>query len=198
MPTPLEIIRGVAQAAANAYDGALDQDGKPLDIGLSREEGHLVKDSRLIDGFKIKFHGPVLRINYQSDVKLKDVYANGFESDVLGTINKAANFIKKEYKRVTGDTLTLTKLEGHDVFVQETSRIRSFVNAYCDYKVGGLDGVVEIEQPSEDTVDSAIKSWLGMNGNLKRATGTGMYGNTTYPSSKKAKNVSGKRDLEPK
>ena len=44
MPTPLEIIRGVAQAAANAYDGALDQDGKPLDIGLSREEGHLVKD----------------------------------------------------------------------------------------------------------------------------------------------------------
>ena len=70
MPTPLEIIRGVAQAAANAYDGALTEDGEPLEIGLSREEGHLVKDSRLIDGFKIKFHGPILRVNYQSDVKL--------------------------------------------------------------------------------------------------------------------------------
>lgn len=198
MPTPLEIIRGVAQAAANAYDGALTEDGEPLEIGLTREEGHLVKDSRLIDGFKIKFHGPVLRINYQSDVKLKDVYGNGFESDVLGAINNAANFIKKEYKRVTGDTLSLTKLEEHDVFVQETSRIRCFVNAHCDYKVGGLDGVVEVAEPSEDNVDNAIKNWLGMNGNLKRATGTGMYGNTTYPSSKKAKNVSGKRDLEPK
>jgi hypothetical protein len=198
MPTPLEIIRGVAQAAANAYDGALDEDGKPIDIGLSREKGHLVKDSRLIDGFQIKFHGPVLRINYQSDIKLKDVYANGFESDILSTIGKAASFLKKEYKRLTGDTLTLTKLDEHDVFVQETSRIRSFVNAYCDYKVGGLDGVTEIEQPSEDTVDSAIRSWLGMNGNLKRATGTGLYGNTTYPSSKKSKNVTGKRDLEPK
>ena len=80
-------------------------------------------------------------------------------------------------------------------FVQETSRIRSFVNAYCDYKVGGLDGVTEIEQPSEDTVDSAIRSWLGMNGNLKRATGTGLYGNTTYPSSKKAQKTSRERGI---
>ena len=85
MPTPLEIVRGVSQAAANAYDGALDPDGNPIEIGLKREEGHLVKDSRLVDGFKIKFHGPVLRIVYQCDVKLKEVYANGFESDILTT-----------------------------------------------------------------------------------------------------------------
>ena len=188
MPTPLEIIRGVSQAAANAYDGALDPDGNPIEIGLSREEGHLVKDTRLIDGF-----------TYQSDIKLKGVYANGFESDIIATINKAANFLKKEYKRITGDTLTLTKLDDYDVMVQQTSRIRSFVNAHCNYRVGGLDETVEVEETDrERTVDDAIKNWLGMNGNLKRATGTGLYGNTTHPNSKDAGNVSGKRDLEPK
>jgi|7_EtaG_2_1085326.scaffolds.fasta_scaffold39791_2 hypothetical protein len=200
MPTPLEIVRGVSQAAANAYDGALDPDGNPIEIGLKREEGHLVKDSRLVDGFKIKFHGPVLRIVYQCDVKLKEVYANGFESDILTTINSAANFLKKEYKRVTGDTLALTKLDGeYDMMVQQTSRVRSFVNAHCDYKVGGMEGVLEVgEDERERTVDDAIKGWLGMNGNLKRATGTGLLGNTTHPNSKGADNVTGKRDLEPK
>ena len=34
----LEIIRGLAQAAGNLYDGALDNDGKPLTIGLNRED----------------------------------------------------------------------------------------------------------------------------------------------------------------
>ena len=30
----LDIIRGIAQAAANAYDGALDDKGEPIKIGL--------------------------------------------------------------------------------------------------------------------------------------------------------------------
>ena len=98
--TPLEIIRGVAQAAANAYDGALDHDGNPVELGLSREQGHLVNDTRLIDGFKVRFSGDILKISYQSDVTLKDVYSNGFESDVLQTIGKAAKFIKEEFKEI--------------------------------------------------------------------------------------------------
>tara|TARA_Y100000034_G_scaffold37123_1_gene45657 strand:- start:200 stop:802 length:603 start_codon:yes stop_codon:yes gene_type:complete len=197
--TPLEIIRGIAQAAANAYDGALDHDGKPIDIGLSREEGDVIKDTRLIDGFGVVFRGDVLRVNYQSDIKLSDVYGNGFEADILGTINKAASFLKKEYKRITGNTLTLTKTGDDDVFVQETSRIRCFVNAHVDYRVGGLSEVLGVEESDrERTVDKAIKDWLGMNGNLTRSTGTGWLGNESYSKSKKPENVKGKRDLEPK
>ena len=36
----MEVIQGLSQAAANAYDGALDENGNSLDIGLRREEGN--------------------------------------------------------------------------------------------------------------------------------------------------------------
>ena len=43
MATTLEIIQGLAQAAANAYDGAHDErfslDGQARKVGLRREEG---------------------------------------------------------------------------------------------------------------------------------------------------------------
>ena len=63
MATTLEIIQGIAQAAANGYDGAHDErfvpDGETKKIGLSREEGCPIIDSRVIDGFGIKFMKPM-------------------------------------------------------------------------------------------------------------------------------------------
>ena len=47
MATVLEIVRGLSQAAANAYDGALDENGDVLQVGLNREEGHPILDSAL-------------------------------------------------------------------------------------------------------------------------------------------------------
>ena len=120
MATPLEIIRGISQAAANAYDGALDEDGNRIEIGLRREEGHLVHDSRLMDGFKVKFHGNVLRVTYQSDIKLREVHSGRFEDEILQTINNAANFLKKEYKVITGKSLSLTPDGEIHCFVQHT------------------------------------------------------------------------------
>ena len=43
-----DVFRGIAQAAANSFDGALDDDGNPIEIGLKREQGHPVHDSRNI------------------------------------------------------------------------------------------------------------------------------------------------------
>ena len=37
----LDVVRGLMQAAADSYDGALDDKGEPIKIGLKREEGHL-------------------------------------------------------------------------------------------------------------------------------------------------------------
>mgnify|MGYP006398766473 CR=1 FL=1 len=34
-----DVVKGLAQAAANAYDGALDENGDPLELGLKREKG---------------------------------------------------------------------------------------------------------------------------------------------------------------
>ena len=36
MATVLDVIKGLNQAAANAYDGALDENGDALQIGLNR------------------------------------------------------------------------------------------------------------------------------------------------------------------
>ena len=82
MATTLEIINGIAQAAANAYDGALDADGKPLEIGLNREKGNPIIDKRVMDGFSVKFHGPLLCIHYHSEVNIKDVDGNKFEGEL--------------------------------------------------------------------------------------------------------------------
>ena len=60
MATVLEIVRGLSQAAANAYDGALDENGDLLQVGLNREEGHPILDKRVIDGFGVKFAGDKL------------------------------------------------------------------------------------------------------------------------------------------
>ena len=55
MATTLEIIRGISQAASNAHDGAIDEKGEPIKVGLKREEGHPLLDKRVMDGFSIKF-----------------------------------------------------------------------------------------------------------------------------------------------
>ena len=85
MATTLEIIRGISQALAYSYDGAHDarytDDGEAHTIGLKREEGDPILDSRVIDGFKVKISGNKLCIHYQSEVKLKDVHDKNFESD---------------------------------------------------------------------------------------------------------------------
>ena len=50
MANILDIVRGLSQAAANAYDGYENVDEK---IGLKREEGHPITDSRVVDGFRV-------------------------------------------------------------------------------------------------------------------------------------------------
>ena len=82
MATVYEIVQGLSQAAANAYDGAMTEDGDPIKAGLKREEGDPLIDKRVMDGFNVKFHGNMMRLSYMSEVTLKEVYANGFESDI--------------------------------------------------------------------------------------------------------------------
>lgn len=153
MATTLEIIQGIAQAAANGYDGAHDArfvTGDPKVIGLSREEGCPIIDSRVPDGFGIKFIGNMLQINYQADIRLKDVYAKGFEEECERRLQAIADFLKKEYKLLNGRTLTLSPQGEATCVVQNTSRVRTFVNAHKLFKIGGLKGV--------DTLDDLPKA----------------------------------------
>jgi len=170
MATVLDIITGISQAAANAYDGSHDErynaDGEKRAIGLRREEGDPVLDSREIDGFKIRFEGDKLRVLYHTEMKLKETHdKSNFENNISATVNDVANYLKREYKKVTGNTLTLTKEGDVDINVQHISNVRSSCQANCVYKIGGLDGVVSVEEGSsgKERLDKITKDWLAFN-----------------------------------
>ena len=129
MATTYEIIQGLHQAAANAYDGShvekYASDGKSRSVGLKREEGDPLLDSRVIDGFKIKISGDMLTVVYTADIRLQDVYmTKDFEGEMETIIEKIVSFLKKEYKSITKDTVTLSPIGVVSVLVQPVSRQR--------------------------------------------------------------------------
>ena len=111
------------------------------------------------NGFKVRFSGPNMIISYQSEVQLKEVYAGGFEDEINRRINEIKKFLQKEYKIITGNSVSLTKSGDSDMIVQSTSRIRCWVQAQCAYKIGKVDAD-EIFQPSEPSVNEVTKKFL--------------------------------------
>jgi len=164
MATTLEIIRGISQAAANGYDGALDDKGEPISVGLKREDGDPIVDSRVMDGFSVRMHGNILKLTYQSEIKLQDVHDKNFESDIEQTLQDIANFLKKEYKKVTGNTLSLTSQGECTVLVQNTSKVRVFIVANKDYKIGNIADVDSVKGEAKDSIDAKFKSFLEQGG----------------------------------
>lgn len=171
MATPLEIVRGISQVMANTYDGALDADGEPVKIGLKREEGHPINDKRVMDGFGVKFEGDKLCIYYHAEVLLKDVYGKDFEGEIDQMITDIAAFLKKEYKRITKTALTLTpaKDEEVQVLVQNTSRIRTWVQAYKKFDIGGMGETEKTRDASEDRLEDSFRKFLDQGDLGKRA-----------------------------
>lgn len=169
MATTLEIIQGIAQAAANAYDGShvgkYNADGEEKKIGLRREEGDPILDSRVIDGFKVKFKGNKLCITYQSEIRLKEVHKGAkFESEMEGVMADIVKFLKKEYKTITGNTLSLKPIDEVDIFVQPISRTRTDLSMYQEFEITSYDSkvVIAVGLPSEDTTRDAIKKFLSL------------------------------------
>ena len=164
MASIYEIVQGLSQAAANAYDGALTEDGDPLQAGLQREEGDPLLDKRVMDGFNVKFYGNMMCLSYQAEVQLKEVYATGFENDVDKRITDIASWLKKEYRKITGNSVTLTEEGEVDMTVENSSRVRSWVTAKKHYKVGGLAEQMHIESPSKSTVSKNWQDFLNLGG----------------------------------
>ncbi len=164
MATAIEIVNGISQVLANTYDGAVDENGEPIKIGLKREEGHPIHDSRVMDGFKVSYHPDSICIHYQAEIKLKDIYSGRLEEDVEAMIEQIAKFIKKEYKKVTGSNLSLTGQGEVKVLASNTSKVRTFLQAHRFYKIGGLEATDPIRGESVDSVDAKFKSFLDQGG----------------------------------
>jgi hypothetical protein len=107
----------------------------------------------------------LLNINYQSDIRLKDVYAGNIEKEVEDMIEKVASFIKKEYKKITKDTLSLTAEGEVDVMVQNSSSVRAWVTGNRSYKVGNLSDVMPVGEPSQERLEKSFKDFLALGPN---------------------------------
>ena len=160
MADMLKIINGISQAVANSHDGAIDENGDPVLIGLKREEGVPITDKRVMDGFNLSFYGDQLCVPYHSEVFLKEVHDKKFESNVEQMIESIVSFIKKEYRKVTKESLSLKKEGKIDVRVESSSRIRSWVTAKCYYNVGSYDGVDSVGDPDPYKVNKSFKDFL--------------------------------------
>ena len=160
MATILDVIKGLNQAASNAYDGYDNMDEK---IGLKREEGHPILDSRVIDGFKVKFSADQMIVTYHSEVLMKEIHPRAqFENEIERKFGDIVSYLKKEYRKVMKSSVTLNEVAEADIMVQSTSRVRNFVQATKRYKSGGVEGVESLKQPSKDTVEDGIKKFLDL------------------------------------
>lgn len=159
--TTLEIIQGLAQAAANAYDGAHDErysyDGESRSMGLMREEGCPIMDKRVMDGFKVRFYGDCMVLSYQSEIKLKEVYAGGFEDEINRRLTEVSKWLQKEYRKVTGNSVKLSPKSEANILVQSTSRVRSWVEANQHFKIGAVESMPILEPSIDETRDVTRK-----------------------------------------
>lgn len=160
MSKTLEIINGISQVLSMKYDCAHDSDGNPIKIGLNREvEKSYSRKPRMMDGYSARFHGDKMILSYQSDCKLKTLHNKDFESDVDARLGDIVNFIKKEYRKVTGNSLTLKPLGEVEILAQYLSRVRTTYTAQKMYEIGGTEADVN-EQESEERLEDTFKKFL--------------------------------------
>ncbi len=138
MSTTLEIIDCISQVLSNTHDGAIDENGEPVKIGLRREEGSPLYDQRIMDGFAASVAGSRLHIKYHAEIPLKEVHQNNFEGEMESMVEKVKSFIQKEYKKIKKDGLTLSEPSEVDVLVEYISRIRTSVKVHKCWSIGGI------------------------------------------------------------
>jgi len=185
MATVYDIIKGINQAAANAYDGSqyeeYSYDGEAREIGLKREKGNPITDSRVMDGFSVTIPGKTLCVHYQSELPMAAIHDKNFETEIEQNFADIVKYLKKEYKKIVGETLSLKETGDTDISVQNMSRIRTWVQAKKYYAIGGMDGVESTGEASEEKLDQSIKDFLEI-------------GKKDYSKAKKPSNVTRKAE----
>ena len=170
MPTTLEIINGISQVLATSYDGALDESGEKVVIGLRREEGNPLLDQRVMDGFSAYIAGDRLHVGYHSEPPLKEVHGSSFESDIESMVEKVKSFLQKEYKKVVGSSLSLSKPSEIDVLVEYISRVRTSVKAHKCWQIGGIEseGAKQSSEDFKDPTADATRKWIEQSKKAKK------------------------------
>ena len=171
MASVYDIVKGINQAAANAWDGSHDEkfvaEGDEKIAGLKREQGCPLNDSRVMDGFNVRMSGPKLIVSYQSEMPVSDFHNTKLDQELEQTYADITKVLKKEYKKIVGETLSL-KEDGKASFsLQNMSRLRTGIQATKTYTVGNMKDVIEVSEPSEDRLEANFKKFLELSTDKK-------------------------------
>jgi hypothetical protein len=182
----LQILRGLAQAAADSYDGAMDEDGNPIEIGLKREDKDQYKRN-ISDGFKVRFSHDKAIISYHSEMMLKEVHPRAqFENEIEGVFKNIVKRLKKRYSEITSNSVSLTAEGDADIHVQNLSRQRTFVVAKRIYKIGSIKETNAVNNAENEysgkSVEDNIKTFMDQFKNPKKAENNKAPKNPDTPS----------------
>ena len=98
MATTLEIINGISQVLAASYDGAHDESGEPIKVGLRREEGDPLVDHRVMDGFSACTIGNRLHIKYHAESHLAVQHPCSYCGKIFRTSHSLSNHMSRYHK----------------------------------------------------------------------------------------------------
>ena len=167
MATVMDIIQGISQVVANTYDGARDEEGKKKETGLKRDQEVDIRDKRVVDGFTIRMHGGnKMCVMYTTEVLSRDLLESKgkYEDMLLQNVTDIVSYIKKEYKKVTGNALTLSELKDAKpkMEVIQTSRIRTEVKVTTHYEIGGLEDAHAEKDSQKEKIVKGMEKWLAL------------------------------------
>jgi hypothetical protein len=183
-----ELVRGIKQAAANAYDGASDKDGKPVKAGLEREMDLIdPRTLRTIDGFTVKVcSSNTLCVTYHLQMMARHKLAaleNKLQEEIEERIKEIVVYLKKEFKNITGSTLNL-KMKGEVTYeVEAVSMVRTNLKGVCNYEISSVEDPREEKDSLRDDTEKETNKFLAV-------------GKDKYTGVKKPQNDSRKKEKE--
>jgi hypothetical protein len=73
-------------------------------------------------------------------------------------------FLKKEARKAGGGSISLSKEGEIDIRVENSSRVRSWVTACMDYKIGGIEEVSVVGEAVEDKLAAGWEAFMSQGG----------------------------------
>ncbi len=130
----IDVIKGIQQAVANSFDGS-GAEG----TGLRRDEPTPITDRRIMDGFGCRVQGDILLVSYHAEMPLNNSKPHQLQDEVDQTLQEVISFLKKEYKKITGEALSLSPLDKEaSVNAEYLNRHRLNVKAVKRWTISGL------------------------------------------------------------
>ena len=120
-----------------------------------------------MDGFNVRMAGPKLIVSYQSEMPMAAFHNTKLDQELEETYADITKFLKKEYKKIIGETLSLKEDGPCDFILQNMSKVRTWVQATKTYTVGNMKDVLEIAEPSKDRLEDSFRKFLELSTDKK-------------------------------